>query len=409
MTTLRIFVSTMLDPAHDQYEWVMFGSQGEILRAGMDNIAQLPVCNVTEVIVPGQLVSYMQITAPKVSDKKLIEILPFMIEDKLLTPPEDIHTVITQRQNNIVTVAIIQKAWLQKLIQALASYHLNPKYIMPDFLLIAHATDTWAIAQKDNTLIVNTGPAQGFALTLADTAADTIINLLNMALMQAEPAAQPQQLLIYGEDLYNNICLWQPPFNISITQTNTAWKHNIAPAGFNFMQHAFAPQSQMLQGLLKFKPALLTIAVIAALQFVFMCIDYAVKSQRSQQLDKQMVQIFKSTFPEASTIVDAPLQMHRKLEDMKFSSGERVSNDFIPLLAVISKSLGGLSAEKLTALDYQHGRLTLSIRAESATLLEAMRQKLLLAGVAATLENSRTVGTTTEAQLVIEQQNGDFK
>jgi general secretion pathway protein L len=169
----------MLDPAHDQYEWVMFGSQGEILRAGMDNIAQLPVCNVNEVIVPGQLVSYVQITAPKVSDKKLIEILPFMIEDKLLTPPEDIHTVITQRQNNMVTVAIIQKAWLQKLIQALASYHLNPKYIMPDFLLIAHATDTWAIAQKDNTLIVNTGPAQGFALTLADTAADTIINLLH--------------------------------------------------------------------------------------------------------------------------------------------------------------------------------------------------------------------------------------
>jgi type II secretory pathway component PulL len=122
-----------------------------------------------------------------------------------------------------------------------------------------------------------------------------------------------------------------------------------------------------------------------------------------------MVQLFKSTFPEATTIVDAPLQMHRKLEDMKFTSGELVNNDFIPLLALISKSLGGLSAEKLTALDYQHGRLTLSIRAENAALLEAMRQKLLLAGLAATLENSRIVGTTAEAQLVIEPQNGEFK
>ena len=409
MTTLRIFVPATLDATHDQYEWVMFGSQRELLRAGMDSIAQLPACNMTEVIVPGQLVSYVQITAPKVSDKKLIEILPFMIEDSLLTPPEDIHTVITQRHNSLVTVAIIQKSWLQQLIQALASYHLNPKRIMPDFLLLPHVADTWVIAQKDNTLIVNTGPAQGFALTLADTAPDAVINLLNMALTQAEPAARPQQLLINGEDLFSNLRLWQPPFNIRISQTNTSWKLNTAPVSFNFMQHAFAPQSNLLQGLLKFRPALLTIAVIAVLQFVLMSIDYAVKSQRSRQLDHEMVQLFKSTFPEATTIVDAPLQMHRKLEDMKFTSGELVNNDFIPLLALISKSLGGLSAEKLTALDYQHGRLTLSIRAENAALLEAMRQKLLLAGLAATLENSRTVGTTTEAQLVIEPQQGEFK
>jgi len=179
------------------------------------------------------------------------------------------------------------------------------------------------------------------------------------------------------------------------------WRSNKVSTHFNLLQKEFAPPNDWLQRLYEFKSCAILAGAILAMQCLFTLIEVAVHYHQSHELDQEMILLFKATFPEATTIVDAPLQMQRKLEEIQHAGGEVVNTDFEPLLSTISKTIGAIPADKINSMNYQDHKMTFSFRVESLDQAEAMRQKLVGVGLMATLEKGRTNGPLTDVQLLV--------
>jgi general secretion pathway protein L len=169
----------------------------------------------------------------------------------------------------------------------------------------------------------------------------------------------------------------------------------------NLLQGEFQPSGAISRNLIAFKPAAITLAILLTMQICFSIIDYAIKVQQNNKLDQAMVTQFKASFPNATAIVDAPLQMKRNLDDLKHGAGQSSNTDFLPLLAATTSNIGAISAEKLKGMDYQDGKLMLNLLMPDMEQAQAMRLRLSSAGLSATIESAHASASGLELRLLI--------
>jgi hypothetical protein len=74
-------------------------------------------------------------------------------------------------------------------------------------------------------------------------------------------------------------------------------------------------------------------------------------------------------------VVDAPLQMQRALAELKSRSGEAGPSDFLPLLGKLSEGLDPAS-QRIEAIAYERGTLSITLGAQDATQLAKLRDAL---------------------------------
>lgn len=86
---------------------------------------------------------------------------------------------------------------------------------------------------------------------------------------------------------------------------------------FNFRRGIFAPKSEWVA----LKRGLIFAAVLLVLSSVTLgaaaWINYSGKARRAEALHQEMVRLYRQTFPAETTIVDVPLQMRGKINELK--------------------------------------------------------------------------------------------
>lgn len=400
MTTLRLFITEDFKE-QELHDWAVLNQAGLVIRQGKSGFKALPICAETELVIPTSLVSFIDVKLPEVTGKKLETALPFIVEEHVLSSPEEVHVVIASRAGNQASLAVIQKAWVKDIVAALSVVKIQAKRMFPDFLLLPLKQNAWTLAQHGNQVLVRTGQTQGFAFDVVGIDRDAVPYLLMAAYKEQHQFTQPSQLLAYGE-LAETIKDWAPRLGVNGTAAIAGeWRFNKFLAPFNLLQKEFSPPNDFLQKIHKFKACAVLAIFIFGLHFLFTLIDLGLQSRQSHQLDQQMISLFKASFPETTTIVDAPLQMQRKLEEIRHARGEAVSGDYHPLLASISKTIGAIPVENLISMTYQDRKIMLIFRTESLEKAEAMRQKLADAGLIATLLKGNANGSNTEVQLLV--------
>ena len=175
---------------------------------------------------------------------------------------------------------------------------------------------------------------------------------------------------------------------------------NITPA-FNLLQGEFQPASGIGRKLAAFRPAAIAALCLLTLHFGFSVLDYGVKSRKNRQIEQDMVSLFKASFPQATVVVDAQLQMQRNLDELKHTAGESGNADFLPLLSAVTAKVGAISNDKLLGISYQGGKLTLHLLMPDMAQAQALRQKLTTSGMSAVIENAHPVGQAQELLLIV--------
>ena len=400
MTTLRLFIKPDLQE-QSLHDWIVLDRNGQAVRYGMSDLSELPICNETEVVIPTRLVSFIDIQLPEVNGKRLDAALPFIVEEFVLASPEEIHVMVASRAGERATLAIIKKAWMKECINALSAAKVHAKRMFPDFLLLALKEDAWTFALQGSSVLVRTSQTQGFEFNLADNDGSVAPYLLQMALNEKDQLSQPSVLVAYGE-LAKTVTLWASKLGIhGGAKIEHEWRPNRLSASFNLLQKEFSPPNDLLQSLYKFRACAVILAIILAMQCSLTLIDVGLQYRQSRQLDQEMIALFKASFPESTTIVDAPLQMQRKLDEIKHAGGEIGSSDFEPLLARISQTIGAIPAENLISMAYQDRKIIIAFREESPAQAEDLQKKLVSAGLIASLEKRGLNGSLAEVQLMI--------
>jgi len=73
--------------------------------------------------------------------------------------------------------------------------------------------------------------------------------------------------------------------------------------------------------------------------------------------------LYRESFGEAAVLVDPPLQMSRALAELRLRAGQGSASDFVALLGAVAERMPDPGAQRVESIDYEDGRLALSLRA----------------------------------------------
>ena len=138
------------------------------------------------VFVPGTSISVFSIDVPNVPKRKWSKLIPFMVEEKVLQPVEQLHFSWSVNQElNRLMVFVVAKAEIDGWLAIANASNARVVRFVPDWLALPLYEQAISFSPDGEVLKVRTGPNAGFcahkdtassvldAMRLGDTAQDT--------------------------------------------------------------------------------------------------------------------------------------------------------------------------------------------------------------------------------------------
>lgn len=138
----------------------------------LDQLAALEVEESTDQLnidfwVPSEDISVYEAELPNVPPKKQIEMLPWILEDQLLRPVDELHFSIgAKTSEKHAFVYVVAKEAMHRWLMMAESKSVIVEQLAPDFLALPIEDNYWTVNVQGSRLIVRTGQHTGFA---ADT------------------------------------------------------------------------------------------------------------------------------------------------------------------------------------------------------------------------------------------------
>jgi general secretion pathway protein L len=342
-------------------------------------------------LLAGSDVALRQMQVPPLSPAKLKAALPNLVEDQLINDPADSVVVMdssSQPSGGVRTIAVVQRTWLSIVSKAILAFGARQITAVPAQLCLSLAAEQlgsvsaaineWESKEQqaatDLTLRLSKQDGIGLAIMAAPTQSEhheeSSASAVVQTLSTIVPVA-PIQLYVpqsalhaYQEAVQNN-----PAFNNRITVFADNWSH--------WLTGAHATTLDLLAGLgsttgtqMNWQPwrwPLLLAAAVLLVNAIALNIDWWRMKSEANSLRTAMLQIYKTTYPKESVIIDPIAQMQQKIAAAKHTAGLPNSDDFTALIAAFGEawsSVGGMgNAAGIAAIEYREHRLYVRLKA----------------------------------------------
>jgi len=351
---LRVFIpDTDRADAATRFAWRLLDARGDTLREDATALADMPRADDVEAILPAGRVLFARLKLPKVNATTIRELLPYAVEDRLLADPSHIHAVAGRRNSRGETVvAVVDRDWLQAMLDALARSGHRPSHAWSESALLAGGKDDWHVVWgttrgmlvDDDGVSATFDPGAGLPLAVrlaVDEAAARDERPAVVRVHTADEAKLPD-LEAWSREAGTR---FEPG-----TQWSVLTAGQPAAGSIDLLQGEFSASAQRGPRRLP-RAALWIAAAIVAFQLGFTAFDaWRLSSERSA-LEARREAIFRGAFPEAKVVVDPELQMARNLADLKRERGMAAGDEF--LVQMTAASRGG----PVKSVEYANGRL----------------------------------------------------
>jgi general secretion pathway protein L len=258
---------------------------------------------------------------------------------------------------------------------------LDASTAYPESLLPALMPRTWTLVWGGSEGFVRTGKYEALVLDVAEP--NSVPTALRLALDNARAAGGSPQAIVVRSVMQAappDVDAWAAALGVPVEE-GPAWHWASAQPrpDFELLQGEFAARgaagswSQRLR-----RPALLA-AVLLALNSAALALDWGAKVRERNALREEMSAVYRETFGAGATVIDAPLQMRRALEDLRKQAGHSGPGDFVALLGAAAEILPGFAGSRLESVAYENAALTVTLRPvagqQTSALLEALRAK----------------------------------
>lgn len=401
MTTCRIRV-TRDTPVSGAFEWVTFGQGGQVLAAGSGNLDQSPVKGACEVVLASDLVTLDTVAAPPSQQRRLGSALRFLAEELALPDPEQLHvTAAPGPTKNSLCLAIVDRQWLQSLLARLGAAGLSASSAFPESLLPTLTPHTWTVVSRGGEAFVRMGESE--AIALDTTEANAAPAALQLALDQARAAGTgPQAIVVRSTRGFAppDVHSWSAALGIPMEDgPEWHWAGSHPRPQIEVLQGEFAARVGAAQWLKRLRRPAIMAAALLALSLVAIGLDWAVKARERRSLVAEMTAIYRETFGESATVVDAPLQMSRALAGLRQEAGYVSRGDLLSLLHVFAEEIRDPVRHRVESMTFENAALTLTLRPaggqQTAVVLKELRAKPLPEGYDLQLDEAPAAGTVT--------------
>jgi general secretion pathway protein L len=302
---------------------------------------QKAVCQT--VIVPTNDISFFAVEMPKVARSKWAQLIPWLLEDKLLTPADDVHFAFGERNEvGLVPVAVVAKVLMQNWVD---SFEAAPvENCIADIFELPFVEGKWVVSYQADYARVRSSESEGFAGSKAWV--DAVI------------VAQSEiELEVCNDDF-------------------VAAKAMVSPASINLLQGAYKPNKRKGSGEAKawLPIALATVAILLLFITTILVEAYqfnqTAESYRQSSL-RDFERLFGSTLNADGGGLREEAEYLQRYAQHKGRRGEGVSG----LLQAVDRVISKCARCNLIAMQAENNKLELTF-SEVETELEAKLTKI---------------------------------
>lgn len=355
------------------------------------------------VLVPGDAVLLTRATVPVRQRQRLLQALPFMLEEQLAGDIETLHFAAGPRgKNGDVSVAVVAQAqmdeWLARLQQAGVLVHA----MVPETLVTPYVEGEWSLLLGGTTAWLRQGLLQSHAIESGQAA-----ELLDLAL--AESVEKPSVIRLYGDssvsdELRAHLGQSCQQAGIDLQQEEYDNLLHLFACGFratmpdiDLLQGRYSRQEHMGKVWRPWRAAAVLLLLVAAVQGMHAAAHYRQLRNEDAQLAQQIEQLYLQTFPDARKVVNPRVQMEQRLLALK--QGAR-GQEFIRLLSAAGAALRQQAGVEFRALHYRPGELELVLYTPDLQSLDKLKQDLLASGqLTVEITSANSTGTRVEGRL----------
>ncbi len=379
-----------------------------------DVLTALTLGTDTVAVVPARALSWHQVELPKgtLRSPRLRAVLEGLLEDLLLDEPAQLHFAL---QPNVtaetpVWVAVCNKAWLRDALAALQANAVTVRRVVPEWApAIGNSVPSapervWVIGEPHNAHLVWADTQGVHQLPLpADqtlphwlpwlhTSPDSATHIAPE--LWAEPAVAQ-----YAEQLFHRPAKIATPQERMQTTVGAQWDlAQFDLARRNPLLNRAASGLAALAGAPQWRPARWAMLCIVLAQLVGLNVFAWRASSVLEAQRAQIGNVFSSTFPKVSVVVDPVLQMQREVAALLQNAGSASPRDFDSLLAMYGTILNSFSPIAPTdsaqaAIEFIAGELRVTGNVPNAQQLDAASGLLQAQGFAAKLDGNTLVIT----------------
>jgi len=372
--------------------WCRIGARGDALEAGAATVSGLPSADACELVVPAELVLLTRARLPPGGKQKMRQLLPYAIEDKLGADPDAVHVAAGPTlADGQTALAVIDKAWLARVLARLAEAGLRPRCAWPEILLPALPADGWTMVWDGRSGFLRSGAQAGMSLDGGSSAQPPAALALSAAEARAAGALPARlQLRLHGGATPPDAEAWSHALGMAV-EAGAPWaplEHpEVASGGINLLQGAFLPSNPARKWWPAMRLPLTLGGLLLLLQVGATTAEWLQLKREKLQLQAAMEKSFREAFPDARVVVDAPLQMQRNLADLRRAAGQASPLDFVPLLSRAAAALDEVSRRSLRTLHYDASQLSLELALPDRAAADALLKRLRSAGLACELQD----------------------
>lgn len=363
MPVLRIYFSDTWRDSTSACPWAVCDDQGTVLQSGSSPLAAMPKGHECIAILAADRVTSIAAVLPPRARQRWQSILPFLVEEHVLTDPEESHIVPAETlPDGRRVLALTNKPWLKRIVDATEAAQLSLRQAVPEFALGTLPANTWLLVWNGREGFIRTGVTSSNALDSANGQhAPAALQLYTRSIPPPNKIA-----LHYTTGTPNELRLahqWQGlPAPLEVSAEDWDWKHTPIPSDApNLLWGAFAPRARVEAWWPHLRPLVIILAAALFIEMLGSHIEWGMLAYQKHQLSKNIERTFRTAFGDSAPMVNAPLQMQRHLAELRHNAGLPDDGDFLPLLDRAAPGLSSLPKDSISSLHYEAGRLDIEL------------------------------------------------
>ncbi|MFC7516298.1 type II secretion system protein GspL [Herbaspirillum sp. GCM10030257] len=391
-----------LQPGMPLYcEYAMATNGGALEREGMTALPDMTELvrkaqRVVLLLAPGD-VTLLRVKVPPLSPARLKAALPNLVEDQLMSDPEECVVVADNTRSDTRTVAVVQRTWLELLARTFVTMGARRIVALPAQLCLPYQRDmaSAAVAEHgaDIDVAVRLSEHEGIGLSIVadqpESAAFEVMQSLAMMVPNGAVTLYVPQARVrdYQESL--NIA---PTLNERITLHADNWPRWIGAADkvqVDLMTGLGASTGPKFDWSRWRWPMALAIALLAV-NIIGLNVDWVRMKREAEFLRNSMVQTYKSAFPKDTVVIDPLAQVRQKLAAGQRQSGQLAPDDFVALAAQFGEAWTniGQSPDAIAGLEYRDRSLTVKLKPDAKIPADQLTSALASRNLSATQPNA---------------------
>ncbi len=359
--------------------WGQAGAAESAAPQRVENLAQLPStvrAAPVHVWTPAAETLLARAKLPTRSRARILQALPYALEDQLLDEPEALHFAYVREADGSLAVAVTRRARLNIWLEILKGAGLRPASLCPGNLALPLYPQAWSAAFVDEELWVRSGEHAGLVtLAAVDAPPPLLVAAVKEAAAQDRP---PQSLVMFSPPARFDADAWSRALQLPVmTEAAEFWQHTSVPT-LNLLQADFGHAAHVRQLVRPLTPAIVMLVLWLIATVVIDVAEWIRLRHLHRTYIAEMREIYRQSFgTEAQYPYD---QMRKSIEALQTRGGGPA--DLLPLLTRIAPTLQAQQPPaKLHSIKYAERSLTLELAVPNYQALDVMKNALQAANL----------------------------